>query len=135
MPASSFRYVQIGGNVWYYDDLPAPAPAPAPARGHTQQRSGREGGRGIRGKDGEWEGQGHGTPTDWREHYYVCDGSGEDPLCQDRLPAATLHRPDHDLYVGHAMWCCNGTRWGNSSQASPAPAGCVFPFHLSTKRR
>jgi hypothetical protein len=98
-------YRQIFGNVWYNDDLPLPSRRVSGGGVAERQRLG-----------------------DWREHYVECDGTGEDPHCQDSLPASQLHGPDHDLYIGHAMWCCNGTVWANSSQASPPPAGCVFPF-------
>jgi hypothetical protein len=99
-------YQQIGGNVWYHDDLPLPSTAWQQRRQRRRQQQ----------------------VGDWREHWVECDGTGEDPLCQDSLPVSVLHGPDHDLYIGHAMWCCNGTRWANASQTSPAPAGCVFPF-------
>ena len=91
--------------MWYNDDLPLPSRRVSGGGVAERQRLG-----------------------DWREHYVECDGTGEDPHCQDSLPASQLHGPDHDLYIGHAMWCCNGTVWANSSQASPPPAGCVFPF-------
>lgn len=53
-------------------------------------------------------------------NYTVCDGSGEDPSCQDSVPYSRLGWRDHDFYLHHAMWCCKG--YVNSS------AECSFPF-------
>lgn len=57
--------------------------------------------------------------------YVLCDG-GEDPLCQDSVASGTSNLHDHDDYLGHAMWCCNGTVWKEGK--NPQPAGCSFPF-------
>ena len=58
--------------------------------------------------------------------YVVCDGSGEDPGCQDSVPQKELNWADHDYYLRHAMWCCNSTAVPRGSQ-QPVE-GCSFPF-------
>ena len=94
--------------------------------------------RSPRGRHLPLEGMGFshiGTEVWWDEQWTkgtVCDGSGEDRACQDQLPASQLGGApwyhDHDLYLGHAMGCCDDRVWLNSSFVSPAPAGCQFPF-------
>ena len=53
-------------------------------------------------------------------NYTICNGSGEDAACQDSVPYSQLGWRDHDFYLHHAMWCCEG--FLNSS------ATCSFPF-------
>ena len=53
--------------------------------------------------------------------YRTCDGSGEDPSCQDVVPPALFNWDDHDWYLEHSMWCC-------AAGHLPGPQGCAFPF-------
>ena len=59
--------------------------------------------------------------------YRVCDGSGEDPHCQDSVPVSKLSWGDHDWYVGHSMFCCPRGH-------PPGPRGCPFPFKDERRR-
>ena len=48
-------------------------------------------------------------PPQTRLNYIIYEGSGEDPHCQDGVPAAKLHElPYHNFYLNHSMWCCEG---------------------------
>lgn len=50
--------------------------------------------------------------------YNICDGSGEDPTCEDSVPESKLNWNDHNIYLDHSMWCCMGD----------ASSQCSFPF-------
>lgn len=53
--------------------------------------------------------------------YILCEG-GEDPRCENSVPQKLLNWGDHNLYLGHTMWCCDGGSHGKSGE------GCPFPF-------
>ena len=59
-------------------------------------------------------------PVTAAKPYYVCDGTGEDPQCQDEVDQRLLNWNDHDLYLNHSMWCC--------PKGARGPKGCAFPF-------
>jgi pimeloyl-ACP methyl ester carboxylesterase len=52
--------------------------------------------------------------------YVICDGSGTDPLCSASVKFADRHDADHDVYLDHAMYCCEG--------AVASSKDCAFPF-------
>lgn len=54
--------------------------------------------------------------------YIMCDTSGEDPKCQDSLDRKLLNWDDHNLYLNHTMYCCDGGDHGTSGH------GCQYPF-------
>lgn len=54
--------------------------------------------------------------------YVICDGSGEDAHCQNSVKKSLLNWNDHNLYLGHTMYCCDGGDHGTSGK------GCPFPF-------
>ena len=56
--------------------------------------------------------------------FVQCDGSGEDPGCQDRVAAKELNWGDHNYYMQHYMWCCSAR--GNGT--APGQPGCAFAF-------
>mmetsp|Transcript_135860 Transcript_135860/g.378617 ORF Transcript_135860/g.378617 Transcript_135860/m.378617 type:complete len:123 (+) Transcript_135860:666-1034(+) len=56
------------------------------------------------------------------EGYILCDASGEDPKCQDSLDQKLLNWNDHNLYLNHTMYCCDGGDHGTSGD------GCQYPF-------
>eukprot|EP01050_Picozoa_sp_SAG11_P019564 SAG11_NODE_3138_length_2659_cov_2.355469_1_plen_365_part_00 len=53
-----------------------------------------------------------------------CDGSGEDPRCQDSLlkEPKLLNWNDHNIYFNHSMYCCDRVGRGGK------PPHCKFPF-------
>ena len=55
--------------------------------------------------------------------YVQCDGSGQDPTCQDRVPQKLLNWNDHNRYLNHSMYCCS-----NNSIYTAGKPGCSFPF-------
>ena len=59
------------------------------------------------------------APLDFR----TCNGSGEDPHCEDAVAAHALNWADHDYYLEHSMYCC-------AKGHQPGPKGCPFPFPL-----
>lgn len=60
------------------------------------------------------------SPTQW----VWCDGSGEDPHCQDAVPQSALNWKDHNRYLQHSMYCCAT----NGNGTAPGKPGCTFPF-------
>lgn len=71
----------------------------------------------------------HHVPTEVWYHddgvsdFEVCDGSGEDPGCQDSVPASRLSHADHELYLNHSMWCCSGNVNSRAQCSFPFPGG------------
>jgi len=64
--------------------------------------------------------------------YIICDGSGEDPLCENgHKPAsgAWVHE-DHEWYLNHSMWCCDSQP---SAPAMKPTAGCIYTFPVSAR--
>ena len=58
--------------------------------------------------------------------FRMCDGSGEDPTCEDAVDALALNWQDHNFYLQHSMWCCAA---GKPSGVD----GCAFPFPDSSR--
>mmetsp|Transcript_3901 Transcript_3901/g.12611 ORF Transcript_3901/g.12611 Transcript_3901/m.12611 type:complete len:322 (-) Transcript_3901:57-1022(-) len=55
--------------------------------------------------------------------YILCgDGGSEGERCEDGVPPRLLNWDDHNLYLGHTMFCCDGGSHGTSG------SGCPFPF-------
>ena len=68
-----------------------------------------------------WFAEDLGSPPMARLEYRTCDGTGEDPSCEDSVAATELNWDDHDFYLEHSMFCC--------AAGHPAgPDGCPFPF-------
>ena len=64
------------------------------------------------------------TPARGLMDWVECDGSGEDPHCQDSVAESLLNWKDHNRYLQHSMYCCD--RQGNGT--APGKPGCAFPF-------
>ena len=71
--------------------------------------------------------------------FVVCDGSGEDPHCQDSVAANVTNMKDHDLYLNHSMWCCAGDatvcNFPFSGGPTPAPHARALVTHRALNRR
>eukprot|EP00928_Gymnodinium_smaydae_P044520 TRINITY_DN29696_c0_g1_i1.p1 TRINITY_DN29696_c0_g1~~TRINITY_DN29696_c0_g1_i1.p1 ORF type:complete len:344 (-),score=16.22 TRINITY_DN29696_c0_g1_i1:55-1086(-) len=64
------------------------------------------------------------APTKHGE-YIECCCDGDDPSCQDEVPASELNWKDHNYYLDHSMWCCNS----NARNTGAADLeNCRFPF-------
>lgn len=61
--------------------------------------------------------------------YIVCDGSGEDPKCEDGVDRSVLNWNDHCLYLSHSMWCCD-----DEDTTAKVGKGCAFPFPAPPNR-
>ena len=61
--------------------------------------------------------------------YVLCDGSGEDPRCEDGVDRFMLNWNDHCLYLDHSMWCCD-----SEDTTAKVGKGCRFPFPAPPNR-